>query len=289
VIGLDASRFDQHCSRDALLFEHSFYKMFFPRDDDLAKLLNWQIYNTGVGYCLDGKLKFKSIGGRKSGDQNTSLGNIILMCAMVYSFCKSIEVNCKLMNDGDDCSLFIEQEDLPKVIAGISAYFLNLGYTLTVEEPVFQLEQVVFCQAQPVWIDGNYTMIRDPRVCMSKDCSILTTLPNKKVYHRWLSAVGAGGLSMTGGIPIWQDFYSTMLIAGQGAKPLNDLTMQTGMKIMGRGMTRSYKEVDPLTRVSFYYAFGICPDAQTAIESKLTSIELGEYGVHNEDLDLPLT
>jgi len=88
AVGMDASRFDQHVSIQALIWEHAVYLACFPRAlvrGRLAKLLKRQLRNVCVGYTEDGRLKYRTDGGRMSGDMNTSLGNCVLMCSMIHA------------------------------------------------------------------------------------------------------------------------------------------------------------------------------------------------------------
>lgn len=74
AIGLDASRFDQHVSRDALAYEHSIYNGVF-KSPELAKYLRWQLTNTGYARAHDGAFSYKVEGCRMSGDINTGMGD----------------------------------------------------------------------------------------------------------------------------------------------------------------------------------------------------------------------
>lgn len=61
AVGIDASRFDQHVSKQALEWEHSIYNKLFE-SDELAAALKWQIYNVGFARCKDGCIKYSKIG-----------------------------------------------------------------------------------------------------------------------------------------------------------------------------------------------------------------------------------
>jgi len=141
-----------------------------------------------------------------------------------------------------------------------------MGFSMTVEDPVYELEHVVFCQCQPVFDGHKYVMVRDPRTAISKDCVAIKPLDNMKVYQSWCSAVGHGGISLTGGIPVWQNFYQTFVRASNGAKQLIDSTLEGGLQMMSRGMLREMDRVDDHCRLSFWRAFGVTPESQLAIE-----------------------
>lgn len=271
AVGLDASRFDQHVSKDALRWEHWVYRDCFALFRDRCKLgylLNMQLENICKGYCADGKLKYRTNGVRMSGDMNTSLGNCLLMCSMVKAYSLHIGVRTKLANNGDDCVVFMERADLDRFMGNLADYFLGLGFTMVAEKPCFEFEQIEFCQAHPVYVGdlrGDYIMVRNPYTALAKDTLCLNNYNTEKMYRGWLEAVGVGGMSLAGGLPIWQAFYSLYIRYGKEWKAAND-GQSWGFKKMMRGVERCYGEIKPETRASFYWAFGIDPAEQRAIE-----------------------
>jgi len=131
-------------------------------------------------------------------------------------------------------------------------------------------------------------MVRDPRVAISKDCVALKPLDNEKIRKMWCSAVGQGGMSLTGGIPVWQNFYASIIRFSEGAKPLQDPTMMTGMRMLGKNMYRKYKPVEPSTRLSFYLAFKVSPQEQLAIEGYYDDVRFDLKGDTTRFVVLPL-
>lgn len=107
AVGLDASRFDQHINQILLKYEHSIYKMWSTGKGeglvDLRKLLKAQLVNKGVYRGPDGSIKYTVKGCRMSGDMNTSSGNVIIMCTLMYAYFKSKNLlhSVKLLNDGE--------------------------------------------------------------------------------------------------------------------------------------------------------------------------------------------
>lgn len=266
AVGLDASRFDQHVSRPALEWEHTIYRTFYPRDRYFAQILQWQLQNRGVAQANEGTIKYTTDGCRMSGDSNTALGNCLIMSSMVYAYAESLQVEIRLANDGDDCVVIMERGHLQRFEENIDTFFSQLGFKMVVEKPVFIFEHIEFCQCHPVFDGNSYIMVRDPRVAISKDTVAIKPLDNPKVMRRWASAVGQGGMHLTGGIPVWQDFYSYYVRVGDGAKPLTDPSMESGMQRMARGLYRKYREPSVQARLSFYLAFGISPTDQVILE-----------------------
>ena len=220
-----------------------------------------------------------------SGDMNTALGNCLIMCSMVHSYLSTRVGRFRLANDGDDCVVIIERRDLKK-ISDLSSYFLKLGFNMKIEDPVDIFELIEFCQAQPIWTPDGWVMVRKVADSIAKDSISIKPLDSPKVYKRWMKAVGEGGLALTGQIPIVQELYKRYYDIGGDAKPLEDPTMETGAKQLGKGMKRSYGDIHPLTRVSFWRAFGISVAAQECYEAHIRDIKMC-YRVVPETETLP--
>lgn len=268
AVGLDATKFDMHVSPAALGWEHSIYLELFDNDKELKKLLSWQMHNKGAGYCQDGSLKYTVEGKRFSGDMNTGLGNCILMSAMIYAYAKTRGVDCKLMNNGDDCVVMMESWDLERFNEGLDSWFLDMGFRMVAEEPVYDLHKIEFCQMHPIEVGTECRMVRNIPTSLRKDTMSVLNLTNGALREKWCTAVGTGGLHLTGGIPVVQNFYKTYQRIGcmRSSKMTDDPTFATGMKLMSKGMNELYREPDAWTRVQVFEAWGISPDEQVALE-----------------------
>lgn len=265
AIGLDASRFDQHISEDALRWEHSIYNSIY-RCPRLSKLLSMQLRNKCAGYTRDGAVKYTTQGTRMSGDMNTAMGNCIIMCGLIYSYSKERGVRVELVNNGDDCVVIISRRDLKRYVDGIVPWFREMGFTMKVEDTVDVFERIQFCQMQPVFDGHKYIMVRNPAIAIAKDSVSIKPLDNPSIFRKWLGAVGEGGLSLTGGIPIMQSFYCCLERASGGDRLKDDPTMESGWWYLARGMRRKWAPVRDEARYSFYLAFDISPDLQVAVE-----------------------
>ena len=266
AVGLDASRFDQHVSREALQWEHSIYNNWYNQDKKLGWLLSLQLRNKCRGYTPDGKLKYTTDGTRMTGDMNTAMGNCLIMCALVYSFAREMNIPIELINNGDDCVVIMSQDYLKKFLEPLEKWFIEMGFTMKVENPVYHLEGIEFCQMHPVFDGKDYIMVRNPKIAIAKDSISIKPLISEKLFKKWLGAVGEGGLSLTGGIPVMQEFYCCLERASSGLRLRNDPTMDTGWWHLTRGMARKYQPVSQRARFSFYLAFGVTPDMQIEIE-----------------------
>lgn len=274
AIGIDASRFDMHVCRSLLEFEHSIYNSIY-RSAELKKLLKMQLRNKGFVRTDDGWVKYTVDGSRMSGDMNTSLGNVILMCLMVHAYLLTKPVDFSLLNDGDDCVLIGESanmhylEDLPE-------YFADLGMIMKVEPVVHELEAVEFCQAHPVEVQpGTWRMVRDPRVTLSKDLCCVKPIQTEKQYDLQRHSVSQCGLSLAGDVPVFNEFYAAL---GRNAEPSQRALkrkaargLETGMEFLAVGMSPKFCKPSDCCRLSFAKAFDIWPDTQLAMEQELRS------------------
>nr|UKQ11024.1 RdRp [signal crayfish associated tombus-like virus 3] len=272
VLGVDATAFDAHVSSPWLRWEHSIYNGIFG-DPKLAELLTWQVDNRGKSFCPDGKLKYRVDGRRFSGDMNTGLGNCLIMCAMVYSYARHRGIEVKLANNGDDCLVFMESEDLEGFTGGMKEWFEELGFRLTAEPPAYNFEAIEFCQMHPVLIGDEWRMVRTPKIAFEKDTMCTLSVTDDE-YLGWLAGVADCGLATASGVPVLQEFYLNLQVAAGGRVAPERLVEYTGMKHLSRGRLSRAVPVDESSRFSFWLAFGVDPDTQLAIERDLQRIRL---------------
>lgn len=265
ALGLDASRFDQHVSKVMLTWEHSVYNATF-RSKELRKLLRWQIDNVGFGRCEDGTIQYKVKGKRFSGDMNTALGNCLIMCAMIYAYAREKGVKIGLVNNGDDCVVFMESCDLNKFGMGLDEWFDQMGFVMTKEEPVYELHQIEFCQCKPVYGGNGLIMCRNFDKAREKDTMCLFDISTPSAAAKWLGAVGECGLSLTSGVPVFQDMYKAYIRHGEKGKLEKSVGWECGMTHMARGLHPKESSISDDARYSFYVAFGVTPDEQEALE-----------------------
>ncbi len=288
AIGLDASRFDQHVSYEALQFEHQIYVDCFRRKVDKKKLFNilkHQLVNRCVGYAEDGTLKYDVQGTRMSGDMNTSLGNCLLMCLMVKAYSLECGVTCQLANNGDDCVVFMEKADLARFSLKLHSWFLEMGFNMVVEPPCYEFEEIEFCQTKPVYDGVDWVMCRNPITALAKDSVLLQDprMISGGYLRQWYDAIGTGGIALAGGMPIFDAFYRMFQRSGQKDR----------RNCRGRLINMNYSEMMPWfmreggtlgsrvsgaptaeSRSSFYSAFGITPDEQIVLEDYYDSFDL---------------
>jgi hypothetical protein len=270
AIGLDASRFDQHVSADALRWEHSVYNDVY-QDPVLAEVLKWQIANRGVARTAEGDVDYEVEGCRMSGDMNTSLGNKLIMCALVWTYCQELGIPASLANNGDDCVLFVRRRHAQKVSTTLSGWFTEFGFTMKVEPAVDVFEQIEFCQQRPVWVEEAWLMTRSPYKGLAKDMMMLGVDAGRAWpdYASWASGVGRAGLAAYGGVPVVQEVYRWMAGLASGKMRLDPYS---GLGTASRGMIRSYHEPGPECRASYWLAWGITPVAQAAIEAAIRAV-----------------
>lgn len=267
-VGLDATKFDMHVSEAMLLWEHSIYKHLFPRNKELTRLLSWQVDNKGVGYCENGKLRYSVRGKRFSGDMNTGLGNCLIMCAMVWTYAKEREVEIKLLNNGDDCQVIMESTQLPKFMLGLSEWFLRLGFRMTIEEPVYNLVEIDFCQMRCIRTARGNVMVRNIDKAREKDSMSIIPLSNNKIARKWMHAVGECGLALCGGVPIMQSMYQAYMRAGVPSKMGESVAMECGARRLAQGLASKALSITDEARLDCFKAWGYTPDEQVAVEQE---------------------
>jgi hypothetical protein len=208
---------------------------------------------------------------------NTSCGNCLIMCALIWTYAKEKDIHIKLVNNGDDCVVFMESEDLARYQDGFEAWFLRMGFRMLSEKPVYQMSQIEFCQMRPIEMpDGSCRMVRNIPTALRKDSLCTIALDTAKGVRGWMTAVGTGGIALTGGVPVIQNFYRAMVRLGNGtvSKVATELARHSGMAILAAaGAHVCFAEPSAETRLQVYVAWGITPDQQLAFENYYDQLE----------------
>jgi hypothetical protein len=273
AIGLDAVKFDMHFSPAVLQWEHDIYNEAF-RCPRLKQLLLWQMHNIGTGHCYDGSLKYRVKGKRFSGDINTSLGNCLVMCSMLHSFFKSHGIQGQLANNGDDCVVFLEEEDVDVFTKSIEQWFGTLGFRITLEKPVYALEEIEFCQCHPLPVNGRYRMVRNIPTALSKDACSIYDFQNEVAWRRWLYQVGECGLALCSGVPIMEEYYSAFMRNGIPSERNEHYFANSGMVFMADGLVAHRLPITSDARWAVYAAWQYTPDEQVALEERYRQLVL---------------
>jgi len=289
AIGLDASRFDQHVSVQALEWEHSVYNALY-RCKSLAEVLTWQVANRGKARTMEGNVTYEVNGRRMSGDMNTSLGNKLLMCAMVWEYCRHAGVKASLANNGDDCVVFMRRRYAAKFVAGLDKWFREMGFTMKVEPTVEVFEQIEFCQQRPVYDGSVWVMTRSPIKGLAKDLMMIGVNPVavRQDYSGWAKGVGVAGLAAYGGMPVVQEVYKWMSSLQGKAREINTYS---GIGAAANGSVRTYKEPTAECRASYYLAWGLTPLRQVIMEKQIRAAVMDLDRLYSIDLvsDLSIT
>lgn len=277
-IGFDANRFDMHVTERMLKWEHSVYVKLYQGNRELAELLSWQRRSRGFGRCDDGVVKYNTVGHRASGDMNTGLGNCLIMCVLALEYKRRYALDFRFINNGDDCGLIISRRYSELVMNTVPGFFLDYGFRVTCENPVSELERILFCGMQPVRRGGATIMVRTPASALEKDSISITRLVSESMMRKWLYSVGECGLALSSGVPVMQAVYLAYMRQGVKSNISNALYMECGARNLAVGLSPKAERILPETRESFYFAFGLTPDEQVDLEDYYDrwSISFGE-------------
>ncbi len=284
AISLDASRFDQHVSVEALEWTHNTY-LRYNDDPEFARMLKMMVHNKGRGMCADGRVTYEVEGCRMSGDMDTALGNCLLMVAMTYSYCKKLGIKHEVMDNGDDIVVVMESSDESLFRAKLREYYAELGFTMKIEPTVYVLEEVDFCQMHPVFDGVQWRMVRSP-ICLAKD---LVCTTGQEQVDAWLEAIGLGGISLTSGLPVYQSFY--MMLAKFGKKRKKSkiekwhLYAGSGFARLAGLTKREPALISTEARISFAKAFGLDFCRQEALENMYSQLQKGPLGINHTSFD----
>jgi len=282
----DASRFDMHVSLVMLMMEHLVYNTAYSHNPELKALLKKQLHNHGRTF---GGLKYRTNGKRMSGDINTGLGNTIIMLFIFIFFTSYLNTfyledgggwfNGEFLSwngkwdficDGDDSVFFTERCNQEIFAHAFPSFAQRLGFKMTVGEPVDEIELVNFCQSNPVLVDGQYVLVRNPRKALSGALCSKRPLRNAKEVSNHCWAVGKCELSLGQGIPIMQEFARACIRSGTPTKSFDSVRFELSYRYWHLQHDVKPKPVSAATRVSYERAFGITVAQQLHLEGVLS-------------------
>nr|UQB76031.1 RNA-dependent RNA polymerase [Flumine luteovirus 7] len=278
----EVSRFDQHTGVGALEDEFEFYKAAFPGDSHLEQILKWQLHPRGVAVAEDGAIAYDCPrGGRGSGQINTSMGNKLIVCGLMWEYFREIGLEASLANMGDDCVIFTEIENLELLQKTLKRWWLKRGYNAITEDPCYDLERVSFCQSNPVEVNGEWIMVRDPMKAISKDCITLSSNVTPAQIASAYMAISTCGRIINSGVPISFALHSAIHRAARRYTKDVEINpdfmfrqVEFGNHERMKGLTYQRRNISDETRLSYYRAFGIAPDTQQLIEEYYNSLSL---------------
>lgn len=210
-LALDAERFDAHVSDKLLGVEHGVMSRCFGFSKRLQKLLKKQINNKGTARCKNGaKVKYTIRGGRNSGDMNTASGNNLLMMTMLNVFGTTYfeRGNYDFVLDGDDSVFIHKGQQLPE--QEIEDFFRNFGMTIKIDRYTRDLNDVDFCQAKVVKVEGFHKFVRNFRTVLPKTLTN-PKFANKNIRPKLLKTIALGELSQCYGVPVLDPFFRKMI------------------------------------------------------------------------------
>lgn len=277
-VGLDAKRFDQHVSKYMLEQEMDVYAEWLDCLDDGEYEAFWtlaitMLQNHGSYVGRDGKVKYVTDGRRMSGDMNTSSGNILIMCALLWTYIQDsgLSGQVSVLNDGDDSVIIMEKRNLKKFLDNMEPWFKDLGFSMSLDGIYYSLEEIEFCQSRPVHLNRGWTLVPKPSKRLFSDLVTTKQISSKKVYEAWLGAVAGCGLAGCSGVPVFNSFYKWLARGAVPYIPQMGNQYYRYRQELVKGMQIKAREPAWSERESFYFAYGLTPSDQKLLEDYFDS------------------
>jgi len=277
AVTIDAERFDQHVHIDTVKFEHLLYKKIFKFDtefNELCQLLAWQqSYNIRGRFRDDEGNPYKLLvkgckGRRRSGDMNTSLGNIYIATALLHG---------KLE--------FYKPMDLADFKHSLMGFCLTHGFVCKVEGEASTIDGIEFCRSHPFYNGSRWKMVPSIK---SLTKYTMYKCPTKDIDER-MSMIGIAGRLAFSDVPLYGEFFNQFPDKRVKKSSWNNnrwrdsgISYLTGV---GRGdINRISKATGPVTeagRISMFEGQGLVPSHQIAYEQDVKRIVKGTTRTQN--------
>jgi hypothetical protein len=171
VVENDFSRFDRTLGVELLNIEMDAYKWFFRLPAKTLRYLQQQFKTSGR--TKKGKIKYKCEGTRKSGDQNTSVGNTIINGVVnLYLVCQALDISDPTLVPmrgvflGDDGYMLMKRHDADRVMQIAQDYYCSLGLKAKCRRVL--LHEAEFCSSIFVPTQDGYILTPKPGRLMAK-------------------------------------------------------------------------------------------------------------------------
>jgi len=236
----------------------------------------------------------------RSGAMDTSMANNVCFFLFLASFRKIIQkglsdVDFAPVINGDDCVIFMERSTFIKYKGSLQDHLTNCGVVCRFENVATLIEEVVWCQTQPVEVTpGKYVMVRNPSKVISTSTSgprymeLAKLVPDRnnpndfrrvptRKFSEHLFAVGACEMMLNHGVPMLQGYASALIRLAHSETPNLTLKLETlkrsGLlyraKLEGTYNPKYYVEfeIKECARISFSKAFHISIEDQLEQET----------------------
>lgn len=284
ALGIDGEKFDFHIKSWCKEVECSLIQAHFSENhyNRIHEAMRPVGPHKVTAMTPQGRLKWVTDHGRFSGAYDTSLSNSTQMTMLLVCYFEHINVKFDLYLDGDDAVVFMERANYAKT-AGISQYMLSMGFRITLEGPYYEFPEIEFCHAHPIRLsDDTAVMVRNYQDSKVKDYTCLLSINRREELCGWLTAIGKCGLSLSSGVPILKQFYTTLLSMGEGVVMNRDYMKDSGFAQLAQGMKFQELGVTELSRYDFYVAFGISPDEQMVLEKDISPGWVCDMSIENK-------
>jgi hypothetical protein len=258
---IDCSKFDSHVHASTLHLEHAIYLKAYYNAPTLRRLLAWQTTNEGK---TPSGWSYSTLGRRASGDFNTGLGNTIICWALMKAIIKLFQINGDFVTDGDDLCLITSGplSDQSKTL--MREFYLQNGFEITLDE-YESADQLIHCQCGLIETEPPI-MVRRPWDVISKSLTSQKYLFDKETARDYLYSVAKCELALNRGVPVLQEFASSILRLFPGRKRL--LTDEFAYRSkQASKLTSQTMEITREARLSFENVFNIDIEQQYTLEA----------------------
>jgi hypothetical protein len=213
-------------------------------------------------------------GARASGDYNTGMGNSLVMTLIVMSVARRTRTKYDCLVDGDNAILFLSAKDVQLWRDTLPLAAEEAGFEMSLEEPVSELEGIVFGQSKPACVGGTWTMVRDPFKVLSHAACGYKHFSDPRGGLRVLKSIAYCEAVLNRGVPVLQEFSHALLKATASVRfskaEVDDYEYK---RVLARGIRWEEAVKVPITaasRVGFEKSWGVPEEAQRRMEAVLS-------------------
>lgn len=184
VIGCDFTQFENGVNLPVLIASMSIYEYLTGMPEEYIESWMHRVIYFGRSWLL------VYIAKRISGEYTTSLGNMLIVGAILYMVVLMCPYHVDFYSAGDDCLIFCDKEHLETTKATILTVVRLFGMLIKVEDVYEDFESIHFCQQYPVLTDKGYCMLNCITRVLDRFAVQSRVIEHTKLAYNRLACIG---------------------------------------------------------------------------------------------------
>lgn len=204
VIGCDFTQFENGISAIVLVASMALYHHLTGMPANYIKSWLKKTIYFGNSWLIH------EIAKRISGEYQTSLGNMLIVGAILHCIQHSVKYDVDWYSAGDDCMFFVDKLHVEDLKTHIKDVVEKFGMLIKLEDVYEEFDRIHFCQQYPVLTQRGWVMMNDIMRVLDKLATQPKPLIHSKMAENRLGCLGDYLNYLYGSLPFLHDLIGKL-------------------------------------------------------------------------------